>query len=48
MLLKNDEPCDQYRLLAILFVLDTNYRFIQLDISSVPFAVWKCDVVPDP
>jgi hypothetical protein len=46
--LKNEQPSDELRLLAVLFVIDCRYKFIQLDITNQPTVVWKCDVVPDP
>ncbi len=32
--LKNEQPHDELRLLAVLFVIDCSYRFIQLDITN--------------
>lgn len=45
--LQNREASAEHKLLAILFVLDTSYNFIQLDVSASPFVVWKCDIVPN-
>ena len=45
---ENRDAPDDYKLMAALFVMDTTYRFVQLDSYESSQVVWRCDIVPVP